>query len=112
MAFHYPFDWIFRGKGHSKASVIREINQSTTVPDSGYMVRDEKTKGFFCLDHRTVDGKCNIITDVHDSVPYLKLPEFCVVYALTSEIQLNYYIHHWAFLCGSTALQIYHLSSI
>lgn len=42
------------------------------------MVRDEKPRGFFYLDHRTVDGKCNIIIDafvtagnVHDSVPYL-----------------------------------------
>lgn len=56
----------------------REIKQSTTDPDSGYMVRDGKPKGFFYLDHRTVDGRCNIITDVHltpgnvhDSVPYL-----------------------------------------
>lgn len=63
----------------TKAPATREINKSTTDPDSGYMVRDEKPKGFFYLDHRTVDGKCNIITDVHvtpgnihDSVPYLK----------------------------------------
>ncbi|ETI59326.1 IS1182 family transposase [Marinomonas profundimaris] len=56
----------------------REIKQSTTDPDSGYMVRDTKPKGFFYLDHRTVDSQCNIITDVHvtpgnvhDAVPYL-----------------------------------------
>lgn len=56
----------------------REIKQSTTDPDSGYMVRDGKPKGFFYLDHRTVDGKHNLITDVHvtpgnvhDSKPYL-----------------------------------------
>ncbi len=43
------------------------------------MVRDGKPKGFFYLDHRTVDGKCNIITDthvtaanIHDSIPYLE----------------------------------------
>lgn len=42
------------------------------------MVRDGKPKGFFYLDHRTVDGKFNIITDsyataanLHDSVVYL-----------------------------------------
>jgi hypothetical protein len=42
------------------------------------MVRDGKPKGFFYLDHRTVDSKNSIITDVHvtpgnvhDSVPYL-----------------------------------------
>lgn len=45
------------------------------------MVRDGKPTGFFYLDHRTVDGKCAIITDthvtpasVHDSVPYLSGP--------------------------------------
>jgi len=49
------------------------------------MVRDGKPKGFFYLDHRTVDGKCNIITDthvtpgnVHDSRPYLeRLDHIC-----------------------------------
>lgn len=42
------------------------------------MVRDGKPRGFFYLDHRTVDGKFNIITDsyatsaaLHDSVVYL-----------------------------------------
>lgn len=62
----------------SKAPATREIKHSTTDPDSGYMVRDHKPKGFFYLDHRTVDSRCNIITDVHvtagnvhDAVPYL-----------------------------------------
>lgn len=56
----------------------KESKISTTDPDSGYMVRDGKPKGFFYLDHRTVDGNCGIITDtfvtpgnVHDSQPYL-----------------------------------------
>lgn len=42
------------------------------------MFRDNKPKGFFYLDHRTVDSKCNIITDVYvtagnvnDVDPYL-----------------------------------------
>ena len=42
------------------------------------MVREGKPKGFFYLDHRTVDGKLGIITDthatpanVHDSIVYL-----------------------------------------
>jgi hypothetical protein len=42
------------------------------------MVRDQKPKGFFYLDHRTVDSKVNIITDVHvtsgnvhDARPYM-----------------------------------------
>jgi transposase len=56
----------------------KEIKVSRTDKDSGYMVRDGKPKGFFYLDHRTVDGRHAIITDthvtpanVHDSVPYL-----------------------------------------
>lgn len=58
--------------------VIKETKISKTDPDAGYMVRDGKPKGFFYLDHRTVDSKHNIITDthttagnVHDSIPYL-----------------------------------------
>lgn len=58
--------------------VKKATKVSTTDPDSGYMVRDGKPKGFFFLDHRTVDGKHSLITDayitpgnVHDSVPYL-----------------------------------------
>jgi transposase len=56
----------------------KEIKVSRTDKDSGYMVREGKPKGFFYLDHRTVDGRHAIITDthvtaanVHDSVPYL-----------------------------------------
>jgi transposase len=62
----------------SKTEKVKQKKQSTTDPQSGYMVRDSKPKGFFYLDHRTVDSRCNIITDVHvtagnvhDSVPYL-----------------------------------------
>jgi len=43
------------------------------------MFREGKPEGFFYLDHRTVDGKFNIITDtfvtpgnMNDSVPYLE----------------------------------------
>lgn len=56
----------------------KEIKVSTTDPESGFMVREGKPEGFFYLDHRTVDHKYNIITDVHvtagnvhDSVPYV-----------------------------------------
>ncbi|NFQ90353.1 IS5/IS1182 family transposase, partial [Clostridium botulinum] len=66
-------------KKNLKTSETKEIKVSTTDPDSGYMVRDGKPKGFFYLDHRTVDGKYNIITDVHvtpgninDVDPYVK----------------------------------------
>jgi transposase len=57
----------------------KEIKESTTDPESGYMYRTGKPEGFFYLDHRTVDFKHNIITDVHitpgnvhDSLPYLE----------------------------------------
>ncbi|MCG8530432.1 MAG: transposase, partial [Desulfovibrionales bacterium] len=56
----------------------KETKVSRTDPDSGYMVREGKPKGFFYLDHRSVDGKFGLITDtfttpasVHDSVVYL-----------------------------------------
>jgi transposase len=58
--------------------VAKETKISRTDPEAGYMVRDGKPTGFFYLDHRTVDGRCGIITDsfttpasVHDSVVYL-----------------------------------------
>lgn len=56
----------------------KQIKVSRTDADAGYMVREGKPKGFFYLDHRTVDGRHAIITDthvtpasVHDSVPYM-----------------------------------------
>ena len=61
-----------------KETVKVVFESSETDPDSGYMVRDGKPKGFFYLDHRTVDGAHSLITDihvtagnVHDSIPYL-----------------------------------------
>ena len=65
-------------KAKTSAAEKKEIKQSRSDKDAGYMVREGKPKGFFYLDHRTVDGKHAIITDthatpatVHDSVPYL-----------------------------------------
>ena len=65
-------------KEKTREPEVKETKVSTTDPDSGYMFREGKPKGFFYLDHRTVDGKHNIITDshvtpgnVHDSIPYL-----------------------------------------
>jgi transposase len=65
-------------KDKPREPVIKETKISRTDPDAGYMVRDGKPKGFFYLDHRTVDGLVGIITDtyttpanVHDSIPYL-----------------------------------------
>ncbi|WP_127490455.1 IS1182 family transposase [Paenibacillus ehimensis] len=66
-------------KPRKEVTQTKETKVSTTDPDSGYMVRDGKPEGFFYLDHRTVDHKYNIITDVHitpgnvhDSKPYLE----------------------------------------
>lgn len=57
----------------------KEIKVSTTDSESGYMMRDGKPEGFYYLDHRSVDVKYNIVTDVHvtpgnvhDSVPYIE----------------------------------------
>jgi transposase len=63
----------------AKEPEAKEVKVSTTDPDSGYMVREGKPKGFFYLDHRTTCGRYNLITDtfvtaanVHDSIPYLE----------------------------------------
>ena len=57
---------------------VKQTKVSRTDPDAGYMVRDGKPKGFFYLDHRTVDGRLGLIVDthatpanVHDSIVYL-----------------------------------------
>ena len=52
-------------KAKTPSPKTKTTKQSTTDSDAGYMVRDGKPKGFFYLDHRTVDGYCNFITDVH-----------------------------------------------
>ncbi len=66
-------------KAKERVPAEKESKVSRTDPQSGYMVRDGKPKGFFYLDHRTVDEKLGIITDthttpatVHDSIPYLE----------------------------------------
>ena len=65
-------------KASEKAVEVKDTNVSNTDPESGYMHRDNKPKGFFYLDHRTVDGQCGIILDtfatagnVNDSQPYI-----------------------------------------
>lgn len=57
----------------------KTIKVNTTDPESGFYHRDYKEEGFMYLDHRTVDGKNNIIVDchitpgnVHDSTPYIQ----------------------------------------
>lgn len=65
-------------KPREREPEVKETKVSRTDPESGYMVRDGKPKGFFYLDHRSVDGAFGIITDtfatpanVHDSIIYL-----------------------------------------
>lgn len=57
----------------------KKVKSSTTDPESGFMHREGKPLGFFYLDHRTVDSKNNIITDVYvtpgntnDVKPYIE----------------------------------------
>ena len=54
-----------KDKDEPSAPPTKNIKSSTSDPESGFMHRDGKPKGFFYLDHRTVDGKANIITDVY-----------------------------------------------
>lgn len=65
-------------KDDDNSPPTKNVKSSTTDPESGFMHRDRKPKGFFYLDHRTVDKKSNIITDVYvtpgnvnDTVPYI-----------------------------------------
>jgi transposase len=62
-----------------EATEEKKLKVSTTDPESGYMMRKGKPEGFFYLDHRTVDHKFNIITDVfvtpgnvNDSTVYIE----------------------------------------
>lgn len=65
-------------KDKPASTPVKRIKESTTDSECGFMYREGKPKGFYYLDHRTVDGKFNIITDsyitsgaAHDSGPYL-----------------------------------------
>ena len=63
---------------YKEEQVVKKQKINTTDPDSGYYHSDHKEEGFMYLDHRTVDGKNNIIIDchitpgnIHDSEPYI-----------------------------------------
>jgi transposase len=65
-------------KDKEREPKVKETKVSRTDPDAGYMVREGKPKGFFYLDHRTVDGRLGLVTDtfatpanIHDSIVYL-----------------------------------------
>lgn len=69
-------------KKNEKIPEIKDRKVSTTDPDSGYMFRDRKPKGFFYLNHMAVDGENNLITSVlpttaaiNDAVPFLGIIE-------------------------------------
>lgn len=60
-------------------SNIKERKISKTDPESGYLYRPGKPEGFYYLEHRTVDGKANVIIDshvtpgnVHDTQPFIQ----------------------------------------
>lgn len=65
-------------KHTNKPAKTKNTKVSKTDPESGYMHRDHKPKGFFYLDHRTVDSQHSFILDsyvtpgnVNDAQPYL-----------------------------------------
>ncbi|TLN01369.1 IS1182 family transposase, partial [bacterium] len=67
-----------RGKKRELKEETREVVVSTTDPDSGYMNRPNKPKGFHYLNHMSIDTENGIITDVHvtpgnvnDHEPYI-----------------------------------------
>lgn len=43
----------------------RAVKVSLTDPESGYVYREGKPEGFYYSSHVTVDGKHNLVTDVH-----------------------------------------------
>ena len=65
----------------SERQLVREVEVNVAYRwflGLGLTEREGKAEGFYYSDHRTVDGKCNIVLDVHvtsagvhDSVPYL-----------------------------------------
>lgn len=76
---------------------VKDIKVSTIDPDSGFMHRDNKQKGFMYLEHRTVENKNALILDafitsgnVHDATPYIK--------------RLNYIIDKFGVIPKSCAL--------
>lgn len=69
-------------KKNEKTPEIKNRKVSTTDPDSGYMFRERKPKGFFYLNHMAVDGENNLIASVlpttaaiNDAVPFLGIIE-------------------------------------
>ncbi len=73
----------YKGKKREKeepnpAPKTKQIVRSKTDPDSGYLNRPEKPKGFHYLNHMSIDAKHGIITDVYvtpgnvdDCEPYI-----------------------------------------
>ena len=84
----------------------KKIKVSETDKESGYYHRDNKEKGFMYLDHRTVDGKANIIVDcyitkgnVHDSVPFIERAEYI-------KNKYGFNMKEWALDSGYDTLEI------
>jgi IS5 family transposase len=54
-----------RGKKRKEGPIQKEIQRSTTDPESGMLSRPNKPRGFHYLAHTSVDTKHGIITDIH-----------------------------------------------
>jgi len=61
-------------KANQSAPATKEIKVSRSDKDAGYMVREGKPKGFFYLDHRTVESKHAIITDTQPRLRQCMIP--------------------------------------
>jgi len=68
-----------RGRKPKTSPPEKEVQQSTTDPESGLLNRPNKPKGFHYLAHTSVDVKHGIITDIHvtaanvnDHEPFIK----------------------------------------
>mgnify|MGYP000858992348 CR=1 FL=1 len=88
----------------------REVRRSTTDPDAAYVRMKDGSECFAYREHRTVDGKYNIVTDVHvtpgnvhDSVPFTDRIQrqqdtfgFKVEAAVVDAAYQSAWISHWA----------------
>lgn len=75
---HNKKEFVYKDKVETKTVRINRVDK-----ESGFYHRNHKEEGFMYLDHRTVDGKNNIIVDchitkgnMHDSGPYINRMEY------------------------------------
>ena len=56
--------WLAADYAEKETLKTKEVKQSTTDPESGYMYRPGKPNGFHYLNHQTCDSENGLITDV------------------------------------------------